>query len=679
VLDVFRLKWFLPVLTVVIIVVVAVVLLLPPRVTVNAQGTVAISNTTIPQFDIVSISDIPAYGVIEKSGCGEFKGRVKIRIDCYLTPVSPYYEQYGGAYVPVIPPEGYTGKVDEEGNPVNPEDYQKWLDSLPTVWQDNPFHSHFVYFDDKVTDDQVKAEVVKVTEYFYAFHTYCWDNELTFLSQWVKVPKQAGTIRDVFIAGDSSPPNKSACEVKATDISTRKDDFDTRQLATTPSPSPPLNIGEKGTIDVGYQQSSGIASSANKTIISMDNPSNADGIIDTMIFYASQSRDNCEGATFIDEGSDVFSTRDNEALGTVSGLPDTITGLSIDILTGDYIGAYNVGAYYNSGGAGMGYTTGDLIPCSSQSMTVYANFYISIYGTGTEGGGGAEITNTPDTWSAGIIGVGTSTYTAIDHFTIENTGTGAVDVTIQGTDLDNGGSTAWDLADDGVPDTNVYGLWAGLVDDEVVYEYYETGYTGSFDAQDETWLAQTFTPSVSHRITTVKLYLERTGSPGDLTVGIRNTSGDAPTGADLCYETVDGDLLADSLAWVEFDMGAGYDLIAGTKYAIVIRCPNGGVSDWILWGSDASATSTYAGGWHYESTNSGVDWSGITYFDFYFEEWGDDYSIAVPESSAATLIEDLAEDATQDWGMRLFMPTSVTGYDTLPMTATVTLVASAAS
>jgi hypothetical protein len=43
-----------------------------------------------------------------------------------------------------------------------------------------------------------------------------------------------------------------------------------------------------------------------------------------------------------------------------------------------------------------------------------------------------------------------------------------------------------------------------------------------------------------------------------------------------------------------------------------------------------------------------------------------------------TLVSDLAEDATQDWGLKLYMPTSLSGYDAQQMSGTVTLVASAA-
>jgi len=136
--------------------------------------------------------------------------------------------------------------------------------------------------------------------------------------------------------------------------------------------------------------------------------------------------------------------------------------------------------------------------------------------------GGPEITNTQSTWGPGTLEVGTTSNTAINWSTIENTGTGAVDVTIQGTDL-AGGDDTWDLADDGSPGENIYGLYAGLDDDD------------------------------------------------------------------------------------------------------------------------------------------------------------DTFDVIVAESTANTLLEDLAEDATQDWGIKIYMPTSVTGYDGNSMTAVVTLVASAAS
>jgi len=59
---------------------------------------------------------------------------------------------------------------------------------------------------------------------------------------------------------------------------------------------------------------------------------------------------------------------------------------------------------------------------------------------------------------------------------------------------------------------------------------------------------------------------------------------------------------------------------------------------------------------------------------------GGDYTIIVRETETYnTLKSNLAISATQDWGLKLWLPTSVTGYDSQQMGGTVTLVASEAS
>jgi len=80
-----------------------------------------------------------------------------------------------------------------------------------------------------------------------------------------------------------------------------------------------------------------------------------------------------------------------------------------------------------------------------------------------------EITNTPDTQAFGYLSEGTSSATAIDKFTITNTGNCTVDVTIQGTDLE-GGDDVWDLDDNGDPGENIYALWAGLDDGDDLFD-----------------------------------------------------------------------------------------------------------------------------------------------------------------------------------------------------------------
>jgi hypothetical protein len=78
-----------------------------------------------------------------------------------------------------------------------------------------------------------------------------------------------------------------------------------------------------------------------------------------------------------------------------------------------------------------------------------------------------------------------------------------------------------------------------------IYEYYNTGDTSVASIYGDIWDAQTFTPSVAHTITSVKLKLYRIGNgPGTITVGIRATDVDGlPTGSDLCSGTTDGNSL----------------------------------------------------------------------------------------------------------------------------------------
>lgn len=93
----------------------------------------------------------------------------------------------------------------------------------------------------------------------------------------------------------------------------------------------------------------------------------------------------------------------------------------------------------------------------------------------TDGGWGewesftVEITNTPSTNDFGILQIGTTSNTAIDYFTITNTGNCAVDITIQGTDA-TGGDDTWTLSDTATPGENIYGLYAGLDDDDDTFD-----------------------------------------------------------------------------------------------------------------------------------------------------------------------------------------------------------------
>jgi hypothetical protein len=115
-------------------------------ITLPSQGEASIS--------LSDISKVGGYVVVEPSGTCENNGMVQIRLAMYLYPSDYGYEKQH-VQVPVVPAGGYTGKVDSIGQPIDINDYNKWIASLPKVWQDNPFHNHFIYVEPTMTDEQI--------------------------------------------------------------------------------------------------------------------------------------------------------------------------------------------------------------------------------------------------------------------------------------------------------------------------------------------------------------------------------------------------------------------------------------------------------------------------------------------------------------------------------------------
>jgi hypothetical protein len=153
------------------------------------------------------------------------------------------------------------------------------------------------------------------------------------------------------------------------------------------------------------------------------------------------------------------------------------------------------------------------------------------------------------------------------------------------------------------------------------YEYFTSEIVTDKVIYGGVWLGQTFTPSVSHIITSVKLHLYRGGSLETIGVYIRNTSGGVPSGGDLCAVTVAGSTITTDGAGAdyEFTFPTPYFLNAGTKYAIVIGVSNGSYPDNTL--QVRAAAGGYSGGNIVNSSDSGSSWSADSK-DALFEEWG---------------------------------------------------------
>ena len=93
------------------------------------------------------------------TGTHVHKGFLKVRIDLYPDIGDKTYVLHH-VQVPVIPPEGYQGKVDDMGQPVDWNDYNNWVDSLPKVWQLNPALCHFI----KIKEASTKADLTDYLE-----------------------------------------------------------------------------------------------------------------------------------------------------------------------------------------------------------------------------------------------------------------------------------------------------------------------------------------------------------------------------------------------------------------------------------------------------------------------------------------------------------------------------------
>jgi len=365
------------------------------------------------------------YAKIESSGCGIVKDVTKLRIDCFLNPDDPNYDRCY-VNVPVIPPEGYQGKVDKEGTPKDQKDYDAWIKSLPHVWRNNPFHSHMIWLPKEPTDNFIKEQIERTLTYFYNFHQHVWDTGQQFCGKdkdgkivglWERVPKVKGSIRDVFVKGD--PKDYSINEARVQDIVSRVLEF---QISGRVPPTD-LNIGEKGTIDVGVTPDDfNIYFAANYTAFHEDNPANADGTIDTVQYWFDANKENVHGVIvgfFFNVSGTTYECRSSESIGDVAkGSLQQTTGLELSVSTNDFIGWYSTAGRLetssNLGGIAYNYTSGEHIGATDQAVYSHRRTerLFALYGTGTESG---EVI--PGTLAL-VITLYAPTVTASNHITV---------------------------------------------------------------------------------------------------------------------------------------------------------------------------------------------------------------------------------------------------------------------
>ena len=124
-----------------------------------------------------------------------------------------------------------------------------------------------------------------------------------------------------------------------------------------------------------------------------------------------------------------------------------------------------------------------------------------------------------------------------------------------------------------------------------------------------TWGGQTFTPSVTGPLTRADINLFCSGCTGtapNLTLSVRATSGNLPTGADLATATLTGNS-SSAASYFVGNFGSPATLTAGTVYGLVVR-PTANPSAGI-YAITRSPIDVYAGGQRVSSADSGATWT----------------------------------------------------------------------
>ncbi len=123
------------------------------------------------------------------------------------------------------------------------------------------------------------------------------------------------------------------------------------------------------------------------TIIDEANPANETGIITSAELWAASALTGCMVGAFYTTGANQLKCRASTTIGDVpAGSKQTFSGLSIDVVTSDYIGVYFAGGQVEmdtSGGTGIWYFSGQQSDPSDEAVYTYLQDYaISIYGIG---------------------------------------------------------------------------------------------------------------------------------------------------------------------------------------------------------------------------------------------------------------------------------------------------------
>lgn len=145
------------------------------------------------------------------------------------------------------------------------------------------------------------------------------------------------------------------------------------------------------------------------------------------------------------------------------------------------------------------------------------------------------------------------------------------------------------------------------------------------EVKDKKWCAQTFVAGLTGDLTKVALYLKKSGSPGGLTIEIRDCAGaTSPPGSTILASMTTSAVTSTTGQEYQFIFPSPASVTTGTYYAIVLHEPEGagGKGDKYHW-AEHKPSDIYSSGKVWRSNDSGGSWSmgGGGVHDFYFRTW----------------------------------------------------------
>lgn len=185
----------------------------------------------------------------------------------------------------------------------------------------------------------------------------------------------------------------------------------------------------------------------------------------------------------------------------------------------------------------------------------------------------------------------------------------------------------------------------------ILRESFSTGYDddNATILNNVKWFAQTFTPSITHIIDQVDVYVKKLNSPGTLTISIQGVDGDGkPDNTEIAGGTiVEGDI-GTEYAWETCTLSSMATLTAGTTYAIVLKALSGDGANYYTWGGVAAGG--YSDGKSCYTINSGGLWNNLAQpLDLYFKEYGDVVRATVTPSDKSHSKKLVAVGSNQLW------------------------------